>query len=705
MKFSKNEHIFWTSHITGILILSLLLYYDFVHEIDFNKGEKVAVLSYKRKTAQRKYESQVIWGDLEQENALYNRDTIRTSGDSEVEITLNDGTKIHLDENSMIILNISGENVNINYAYGSVRANRSSTGGDGGGEVQIITQDQKSIKITDSDVKLSQTDGKDVNVTVNRGTASVTADGKEQSIKKDELAVLSSDAVKLQNLTLKPIKPKDNTKFFTTGDSMSTSFAWETPEKKMPVTLEISALSNFEDIISSQTTEASDANVSLPVGNYYWRLISKDKKESSTVNKFRITHTEPLSFSSPKSGATIHYKKNEPLVNFTWNKNSFASSYNLEISNNPEFSNPTVIETRVNAISRQLQEGKYWFRLKTVSQFPEAEVSSTVENFSVARLEKLPAPELMEPALDADIGAILFETQGVSFSWKQNREIKRAELWISNSNNFENKTSEIAENNFYTMKQKMTKGIYYWKVRGVDENGSAITDFSNISSFKVSELMKIKLLSPSDGTGVGIISAVFPGVSFSWTRPGMKGQYRMKVSTSKDFSNTVYDEKLESASTSISLNKPGNYYWEIQFLNEKEVVISKSEIGEFAILNELESPLLLYPQEASVIDMAYQNALPFRWNPTEGADYYILRLYQGTGKNRKIILDKKLKETEYIFSQLELLDKSWFSWSLTAANNSFGKEVIYSKEISNKFEITLSNEPTISISPTELYIE
>src|SRR5271157_5574126 len=126
MRFLKkiNNDLFAVG-ISALVIMtcSALLYAELTRRVESSGAKQIGTIVFKREVAQRKYASQVIWEDLEQNTPVYNNDTVRTAEMSEARINLN-GTYVNLDENSLILLSLTKEGININFSHGSISANR-----------------------------------------------------------------------------------------------------------------------------------------------------------------------------------------------------------------------------------------------------------------------------------------------------------------------------------------------------------------------------------------------------------------------------------------------------------------------------------------------------------------------------------------------------------------------------------------------------
>ena len=111
--------------VIGILLLliftcSVLLYLHLTQGAKGGENPEIGILTFKHKTIERKYDSDVIWNRIESGLVIRNKDTIRSGDFSDAVLTLKDNTQININENSMIYLDVSDDNVNLNFAYGSL---------------------------------------------------------------------------------------------------------------------------------------------------------------------------------------------------------------------------------------------------------------------------------------------------------------------------------------------------------------------------------------------------------------------------------------------------------------------------------------------------------------------------------------------------------------------------------------------------------
>ena len=85
----------------GALTNSLLFKQSFFRALEKLNEEPIATITFKYKSAQRKFLDRVVWDQLRQNSPVYNGDTIHTADLSEATVWFQDGTILDLAENTM----------------------------------------------------------------------------------------------------------------------------------------------------------------------------------------------------------------------------------------------------------------------------------------------------------------------------------------------------------------------------------------------------------------------------------------------------------------------------------------------------------------------------------------------------------------------------------------------------------------------------
>ena len=91
-----------------LLCLSVAGYFSYTFWKDLNSTamrsdkEKIAIITFKNRIAQRKFDDRVVWERIDKSTPLYNGDLVRTADLAEAVITFNDGSEVNIYENTMI---------------------------------------------------------------------------------------------------------------------------------------------------------------------------------------------------------------------------------------------------------------------------------------------------------------------------------------------------------------------------------------------------------------------------------------------------------------------------------------------------------------------------------------------------------------------------------------------------------------------------
>jgi len=210
MKFLTNiDKLVLSIGLVIITVSSLILY------LDLNKSEKatnskiIGEIIYKRKRAQRKFSSKVVWVDIEQNSRIYNNDSIKTSNLSEAIIKLNNGTTLELTENSLILLSLSKESIDIDFSRGSISTKNTKS------KKIKIRSGSILVAFKNSDAKLSSGKNNKLDLLIENGSAKITTNDKEKIVSQNEMIIidplLNIISSKKKDIILK--EPSNNNKF------------------------------------------------------------------------------------------------------------------------------------------------------------------------------------------------------------------------------------------------------------------------------------------------------------------------------------------------------------------------------------------------------------------------------------------------------------------------------------------------------------
>ena len=716
MKFLSTNVIAAGIGSAVIITFALLFYADLSRKVDISRTEQIGTITFKREIAHRKYGSQVVWETVEQNAPVFNNDSIRTAELSEAVIHLKDGTEIALNENSMIFLSLTQEEIDLQFTRGAITAKRDETGDEGARNLNITAMGT-TVLLEKGGLNLIQAQ-EDLNLTVTRGLAKIITGEKEQLVKKDQNAVVAKDS---KNITVVPlnlnlIAPDPNSHVVTTSRTERISFSWEPLPEKGVVSFELARDNSFSQPVVRRQVPGTSLSLSLGAGIYYWRLQARDrtgKVAQSQTRRISVVRDEPAQLLSPKNGATFPFVSMPPIIPFTWTTSDTASGYQLIIARDREFTNVvTKVRTPLNRIAVDtLTSGVYFWKvdhqygISTLSQAP----SSRVFRLTIENRSGFEAPEPVFPSDNESISRIVLEQHHVTFTWKKNPEIPATHFFLAEDKSFKNILFRGKSRvNFIKFDQSLPEGSYYWRVAG-ELSAGTMTKPSAPRKLNVIRTGDITLTLPVNNAILAAgESERFPTVRFAWQRTPLRGEFYLRLSRENNLSTAYREYRGEEYSTSIPGIEPGTYYWQVSLRDGSGAVLMKSPVQSIQVQKKLPLPMMVEPQDGSVVNMSERDALSLKWRAIEEATRYRITLHQVKGGQSYRILDEITTRTDFALRDLSKLDEGKFYWTLQAQvmEGRTNRVVNKSPVVRSDFEITLGTSMKFKLKlPDTIYPE
>jgi hypothetical protein len=482
----KSDFVFIVVSIIILSILSYLLYHD-IYKSSEGAGKPIGTIVFKKRVALRKLKNQSIWEYLQNEYPVFNGDAIKTEEFSEAVLKLNDGTEIALNENTFIVLNFTDQERKIEFNYGSIEANSESKN-----QIKVKTQDSE-IELTSANAKLVQTND-NIQIQLNKGNANITKNNKTETIKENEVALLDrkSEEIQKQQNRIVYLSPNDNERFFTTEQNFKVNFSFDAQPNKN-YELQISMNPNFRPVLLKIPLKNNQATIALNHGTYYWKIIDKDSDPNlSNFRKFVILKQEKPSLYLPKNNQKFT-TKDQINIDFSWSKLDLASSYEIWIDNDPNFSDPQKINVLTNGLSIPIKinnnKNTFYWKVIPKSTIENAVKESETFSFYVEKIASLKPSILQFP--NNNIYHIKSFEKGINFSW-QNDIPNKQTLEIALDKEFNQVILNIPDitSNFYLLKKELPVGTYYWRVINQDNLSS------NVNKFTITSAVGIEMLTP-----------------------------------------------------------------------------------------------------------------------------------------------------------------------------------------------------------------
>ena len=590
IKLEKNDISFVLPCIIIIFLASFLLYREQGKGLSgSNLGPKVGMVIMKKNQALRKFSNQIFWEKISNQLPIYNMDTIRTGNKSDALVVLEDGTELDVGENTIIIIDYSKEQGNLQVGEGSVQLKQAK-----GSKKLSLSSGEKEITVEGGELQLTvDKNNKQLELNVSQGTANLLDGGKEEQIQKNEKLRIQKGNTSVTKQKLILLAPQDRKRIVTSQNTTKIVFRWEAT--KLPVVyLEISKSPNFASkIVRKKIVQAKQSSLSLGQGTYYWRVssFSKKKKELSNRFKFTIHGFKRSLLLNPSPNQIFTYVKEAPLINFSWSRNQLASGYSIEIAQKPSFQK--IYKSRqvsnITYSSFQLPVGTYYWRIITRFRTGKQSDPPAAQRFQVIQVgADTLRPILGYPKKGTKVSQKFLKTHGIQFTWQTKPEVVKSILEIASDPDFTDIVfqKDDIQRKTYPFLEDIPVGRYYWRIKGVETK----TPYSTVASFNISlrdQLISLNPIYPPFRANIlPKIAKQSKGIGLAWERPEQISNYYFEVLIAKDrkLKKVLEKQKVTEPQYYLPALSPGRYYWKVWMKsNEKDELLGNTFTTQFNV--------------------------------------------------------------------------------------------------------------------------
>ncbi|HOD14217.1 MAG TPA: FecR domain-containing protein [Spirochaetota bacterium] len=717
MKLSKVEFSVYTAAAVILCVFSTLFYFDFTSKPAVGQERIVGSIAFKKRVAQRKFASQVVWEDIEQKEPVYNNDTIRTSNASETVIRLVDGTEIMVNENSMILLSLTTDEIDIQFRGGSISAKRGDLGDDKLGALNITSGDT-TVSLDKSDVQVSGGKDRGINLTVNRGEAKVTAGDTVKRVGENQKVIVAADAKKIDviSIPVRPISPLPDSVIVTKDMTTIVTFTWEPLGPEQDAFIEV--IGEDTDTINRvvRKIEGNSLVLGLPPGTYNWHLTAKNRKtgamDESGTRKVTIVRDLPARLMSPVNGQVFNHAGDNPIISFTWTGGDNVQQYELWIATDPGMKSVVrIMKTPDSRIAvDSLGPGTYYWQVHSLIKVGNrsSRTMSGARMFAVAKTTITDPPRPLFPADGGTVRSAVIMKKGVLFSWKKSEDIPHTILTLSKDSSFRSVVyTGRSSLNVLTVRTRLAPGMYYWNVTGLLSNRK-LTRPSDSMRFTVSDNDSIRLISPVNAAEFRMAGATGT-IRFTWEQPETYGDYTLQVARSRDFGTVMREERVQGGSAVISKMPGGTYYWRVLLRSGEGGLMMSSSPYSITVRELLSEPTITSPRRGEIIDFDKMQEVNLSWKTPDNANTYRLRFYRLENERAQLVSERTLNATAMEINDMNFLGEGKFMFTVQAFETSLGSEKILRESPVSRtyFEIRLNKivkKPKI-ITPKVLYLE
>ena len=527
-----------------LLLFSFLLFDDsFLQKWTHPRQTVIAKIISADNDVRQKYSSEFRWQSAEDDQPIYFGDSVFTGENSHAWIELEDGTKFTINENSLVVFNLTAEQLQIALKTGSFN-------GQINGFVSLDSNSKKPIPV-----------------------------------KKPELAIEPPKIIYPEHKSTVFVKINH---FGEPLDSSAVRISWH--QKKISrYEIQISKDPGFAQILTQQQVTAKSVNSpALVPGEYFVRVKEVTSKNdwSSAVN-FQVKYSLPAQLKAPELELPhiVYRVPNKSPLKINWKPVPGAAKYEIAISDTPEFIQKMSFTAKQSTITlHQFEAGQFYYRVTPLSKVNGSGDSSIGQLTIISNRPILdPIPIKETKAKDEnDPGDPL----DLKVSWSSNPIAKKYLIELSTQSNF--KLAQKYESESPSTVINLPKvGNYFLRVRPFDRKGKALSDYSDQGvvqyRFKDGPLPP-HLVEPLNEMTLFFQNANVAPFWLEWRPSKQAASYVLEVATNKEFSNIVIRQTLSRPRWLIKQKIPESaLFWRVKTISADNKESTWSETRTFQL--------------------------------------------------------------------------------------------------------------------------
>lgn len=602
--------------------------------------------SAKNEVAKRP-KKRVIWQRVDEDEPLYSGEAVRTSSDAEAKIIFNSGAEVDLDPDSMVVIEDSGDKVNLDFVKGNLFV-KGSNQKDGSAALALNTG-STSILLQNADVSLGKSGDKGVDVQVTRGTAEVSNGDKKLTIDKDRSGHIGEQGMDVSQQFFKIKNPQPNERMFLRVDSSEQAhFSWQPVPDEFEVTLQSgSTRANLKPTGIGVPGAKGEMTVKLKPGIVFWKLVAthktdKSKVFSSPVQKLTLISEVAPKVLSPQKDEQIVLTGKNRSVDFRWTNLSKLSQLRLEVSSDPNFQKPFIsqgVDDSGLQTVPNIEEGEYYWRISGYRPGATAGLSSQVAKFRVRTRFELVPPQLKSPEPGAHVSFESISQSGIFLSWSPVPGMTKFKVQVNKVDDKDHviegsKTSlekEVSDASQVRI-QQTAPGKYQWKVISADADGKESKP-SEIRHFIVEDVPKLAWLDSRQSEDYLYVTPK-PSLAIGW-QPVTSNQrfsgYRVVVTSEKG--NSLEPKTVTKAAFQTEVPEDGLYHVSVEAIDAKGAVLSRSSSRDVVVSMKPLLPAPSFSTRLPATVMAMRNgSATLTWEAVPGARSYLVEVKGEAGK-------------------------------------------------------------------------
>jgi hypothetical protein len=597
-------------------VATVWLYYHRGKELKFvSKAKPIARITRTENEILLRPSGHLIWQEVGRNDYIYPGEAIRTLKNSSAQVEfLNDGTKIDIEPESVVVIDQTIDKMQLDFLSGSMLVNnaKSKTGAlvvSSGGKVLPINQSQ----------------------TIFSGDA-------KNGVSVDEIGKEDQSLISI-------VKPEYLSHFLQDAkNSKDIEFSWRSQNSFEKIELwlgpERARLTKFMDISNKQLADGIE-NLQIEPGRHYWQLRgnSQGKISVSTVRSIVINKFNPPVLLEPREGQKLEKLIGHSKIFFKWVNKNLGYGQKIQLSQDMHFQkvlSEKEVELSNEALVELKNPGKYFWRVQTYSKNNDSSIfTSEIHNFNLVINNKLSTPNLVFPAENEIILAEKAKTLTLRFNWDSVEDAKEYQFNLSSANGYAIE-SVVSENQLLLTDLK--EGEYNWflEARSAENIKSAISE-----KFYIHSMDEIGWLEPHE---VQLkLKIKNPEILVAWNNLNLPNtEYIFKARSTEINKLPLFEKKLKETAFGWVGAKIGKYELSVEAVgpNNRRLGLSRPMLIEVMSPDLIEAPEIINTNKNSELKTSNTGDLVLKWTKVNEAKVYEVVMKDEKGK---VFLYKALK--------------------------------------------------------------
>ena len=353
------------------------LYLDRNRRLDIGDEPGGRVL-YSSGQTHRQHAGRNLWEGLSGGDSVYHHNFIRTESDSEAVLALGEETRVALAPESMVLLNLQGEEPEL-----ELRAGELSLQGPVRGEGWLLVRRGELGLRASGDLSVRAMPDGGLALQAGPGPARIQAGDGTVDLERGQSARMDGRCRIDFSDRIWYLNPANGARIACEQEQARVRLAWRGPAPDSGQRrLELAADAAFEDPRIYDVAAVGELDIDLPPGSYFWRLAGPEQAAFAPA-RFRVVVPEHIRLFSPVHGQTIQSTSVEATIRFVWSDGP-SPFYVLEIYNDPEMQRRVALVLADRAhISRTLPSGSYYWRVRPRDEQALPGMESALSRFDV----------------------------------------------------------------------------------------------------------------------------------------------------------------------------------------------------------------------------------------------------------------------------------------------------------------------------------